>query len=56
MTTGDGKADAVAMALGDAGEVALPAAGAPGQRRHAVAARQRGRREGQPARPLTRRI
>ena len=33
MTTGSSKAAAVAMALGDAGEVALPAAGARGQRR-----------------------
>jgi len=33
MTTGATKAAAVALALGDAGEVALPAAGARGQRR-----------------------
>lgn len=33
MTTGEGKAAAVAMALGGAGEVALPAAGARGTRR-----------------------
>lgn len=33
MTTGEGKAAAVAMALGGAGEVALPAAGARGKRR-----------------------
>jgi len=33
MTTGESKAAAVAMALGGAGEVALPAAGARGQRR-----------------------
>jgi 6-phosphogluconolactonase len=33
VTTGEGKAAAVAMALGGAGEVALPAAGARGQRR-----------------------
>lgn len=33
MTAGDGKAAAVAMALGGAGEVQLPAAGARGQRR-----------------------
>jgi 6-phosphogluconolactonase len=33
MTTGEGKAAAVAMALGGAGEVQLPAAGARGQRR-----------------------
>jgi 6-phosphogluconolactonase len=33
MTTGTGKAAAVAMALGGAGEVQVPAAGARGQRR-----------------------
>ena len=33
MTTGDAKAAAVAMALGGAGEVAIPAAGAQGRRR-----------------------
>jgi 6-phosphogluconolactonase len=33
VTTGEGKAAAVAMALGGAGEVALPAAGARGRRR-----------------------
>jgi 6-phosphogluconolactonase len=33
MTTGEGKAAVVAMALGGAGEVALPAAGARGERR-----------------------
>jgi len=33
MTTGEAKAAAVAMALGGAGEIALPAAGAVGQRR-----------------------
>ncbi|HEX4704545.1 MAG TPA: 6-phosphogluconolactonase [Pseudonocardiaceae bacterium] len=33
MTTGAGKADAVAMALGDAGEVEIPAAGARGRQR-----------------------
>ncbi|HEX9336615.1 MAG TPA: 6-phosphogluconolactonase, partial [Pseudonocardiaceae bacterium] len=33
MTTGASKAAAIAMALGEAGEVQIPAAGAPGQRR-----------------------
>jgi 6-phosphogluconolactonase len=33
MTTGESKAAAVAMALGGAGEVAIPVAGARGRRR-----------------------